>query len=104
MNNVPSIKSLKSHVSYRVKKLLAQTTLHLGANKNVKPNLGLVSEEGWTGLISRQEWVNASSSEQEKGEAWEGDSTAKANKCASDFVKLELHDISTFTYIKGHLA
>jgi hypothetical protein len=32
------------------------------------------------------------------------DSTAQVNKCASDFVKLELHDISSFTYIKGYLA
>jgi hypothetical protein len=31
-------------------------------------------------------------------------STAQAKKCASDFVKLELHDISLFTYIKACLA
>ena len=34
------------------------------------------------------------------------DSTAQVKKCASDFVKLELHDISLFTYsyIKRCLA
>ena len=32
------------------------------------------------------------------------DSTAQVKKCASDFAKLELHDIFLFTYIKRCLA
>jgi hypothetical protein len=31
-------------------------------------------------------------------------SAVQVKKCASDFVKLKIHDISLFIYIKGYLA